>query len=92
MVSAVKKIKAEKKKLWFPAKKYGFGWGLPIAWQGWVVLISYLLLIFIGSAALTNSAINIIWFLSYALILTALFIFICWKKGKKTGLRWGNKK
>lgn len=23
---------------WFPAKRYGWGWGLPSSWQGWVVL------------------------------------------------------
>lgn len=26
------------KKIWFPAKRYGWGWGLPVTWQGWVVL------------------------------------------------------
>ncbi len=28
---------------WFAPKKYGYGAGLPIAWQGWAVLASYLL-------------------------------------------------
>ena len=23
---------------WFPAKRYGWGWGLPVRWQGWVVM------------------------------------------------------
>jgi hypothetical protein len=23
---------------WFPAKRYGWGWGLPVTWQGWAVL------------------------------------------------------
>jgi hypothetical protein len=22
---------------WFPAKRYGWGWGLPVTWQGWLV-------------------------------------------------------
>ncbi len=22
---------------WFPVKRYGWGWGLPVRWQGWVV-------------------------------------------------------
>jgi len=35
----------EEKKFWFPAKRYGWGWGLPCRWQGWVVLLIYLLLI-----------------------------------------------
>jgi hypothetical protein len=26
---------------WFAPKRYGFGSGLPIRWQGWVVLIVY---------------------------------------------------
>ncbi len=24
---------------WFPAETYGWGWGLPITWEGWVVLV-----------------------------------------------------
>lgn len=27
---------------WFRAKRFGYGAGLPIAWQGWVVLALYL--------------------------------------------------
>jgi len=33
---------------WFPAKHYGWGWGFPITWQGWLVLIAYILLVVIG--------------------------------------------
>ena len=29
-------------KAWFAPKRYGYGAGLPIAWQGWVVLAAYL--------------------------------------------------
>ena len=27
---------------WFRAKRYGWGWGLPITWQGWAFFISWL--------------------------------------------------
>jgi len=30
---------------WFRAKRYGFGWGLPLAWQGWVFFLLWLLLV-----------------------------------------------
>ena len=30
---------------WFAAKRYGYGAGLPIAWQGWAGLVAYLLFI-----------------------------------------------
>ena len=85
-------MKKEMKEIWFPAKKYGFGWGLPIAWQGWAVLMVYVLLTTTGSVMLSNFSKNIIWLLPFILILTILLIFICWKKGEKAEWRWGNKK
>ena len=30
---------------WFRAKRYGIGTGLPIAWQGWVLMVSHIALI-----------------------------------------------
>jgi uncharacterized membrane protein YjgN (DUF898 family) len=27
---------------WFAPKRFGYGAGLPIAWQGWAVLVAYL--------------------------------------------------
>ncbi|HOA49655.1 MAG TPA: hypothetical protein PKJ55_09450 [Novosphingobium sp.] len=30
---------------WFAARRHGYGAGLPIAWQGWAVLGSYLSLV-----------------------------------------------
>jgi hypothetical protein len=27
---------------WFAPKRYGYGAGLPIAWQGWAVIAAYL--------------------------------------------------
>ena len=30
-------------KPWFAAKRYGYGSGLPIAWQGWAVFLAYIL-------------------------------------------------
>jgi hypothetical protein len=30
-------------KYWFPAKRYGWGWGPPVTWQGWAVLVVWLL-------------------------------------------------
>lgn len=26
---------------WFAPKRYGYGAGLPIAWQGWAVMLAY---------------------------------------------------
>jgi len=75
--------KMKNQAVWFPAKKYGVGWGLPISWQGWVVSLSYILLTIIGSIYLAHSDKDIIWLIPYILVLTILFLFICWKKGEK---------
>ena len=32
------------KKVWFKAKEYGWGW-YPSSWQGWIILLIYLLLL-----------------------------------------------
>jgi hypothetical protein len=36
-------------KYWFPAKRYGYGWGIPNSWQGWVVLVAFVALSVVGS-------------------------------------------
>jgi hypothetical protein len=28
---------------WFPAKRYGWGWGPPTTWQGWLLLALYII-------------------------------------------------
>ncbi len=30
---------------WFRAKRYGFGAGLPITWQGWAVTLAYVAIV-----------------------------------------------
>jgi hypothetical protein len=33
---------------WFPAKRYGWGWGFPITWQGWLVFAAFFVLLALG--------------------------------------------
>ena len=37
------------KQYWFPAKRYGWGWGPPQSWQGWLVLAGFFVLLLIGA-------------------------------------------
>jgi hypothetical protein len=30
---------------WFAPKRYGFGAGLPVSWQGWLVLAAYIAIV-----------------------------------------------
>ena len=76
-----------KDKAWFPAKKYGFGWGVPRRWQGWVVMLGY-----VGSVGgIAMSAVRThYWLLVSSLTgLSALLIALCVWKGESPTWRWG---
>ncbi len=72
------------KKIWFPAKVYGLGWGAPVAWQGWMVLVSYLMLLLGGTVWLMHTD-RIGYYLIYVSIITAILILICYIKGERLG-------
>jgi len=77
------------RKPWFRAKKYGWGWGAPLTWQGWLVLGIYCALVVAGSLqfASTHDKSLIIYFWLLTLLLTA----ICWLTGERPRWRWGDK-
>ena len=33
---------------WFPAKRYGWGWGPPVTWQGWTVFAVFFAFVIAG--------------------------------------------
>jgi hypothetical protein len=74
---------------WFPAKRYGWGWGTPITWQGWIVFIGFLVLALSG-AVLIQPHTNHAGFLLYICVLSFLFGCVCWWKGEPTRWRWGD--
>ncbi|AOI83245.1 hypothetical protein [Burkholderia cepacia] len=76
------------RKIWFPAKRYGWGWGLPVAWQGWVVLVLFALGI-IASAWLAPPHRSPFAYAICIVALVALLIAVCWLKGEKPKWRWG---
>ena len=79
---------SEENKYWFPAKRYGWGWGIPISWQGWVVLAIFISLMVIGAWLLLPMR-NVRLYVAYVLILTTLLVAICWLKGEPPRWRWG---
>jgi hypothetical protein len=84
------------RKPWFRAKKYGWGWGLPLTWQGWIVLIVYSVFIvwdFIRIDASSHSASDTIRpFLIDVVIASCVLILIAALTGEKPKWRWGEKK
>src|SRR5215475_6280303 len=70
---------------WFPAKRNGWGWSFPSSWQGRVVLLAYLALVF-GGIPLVQVSIGSALYVVYVSILTAVLIAICWLTGEPP--RW----
>ena len=84
---------------WFQPKLYGYGSGLPIAWQGWAVLLAYMILtlsgalIFLtllqsdscshGSFVFVLCGIYVV----YVLLISIPFIIIC-KRTTRGGWKW----
>jgi hypothetical protein len=73
-------------KFWFPAKKYGWGWGPPNCWQGWAVMAVWAALLCGGAFVLMP---NMGLFVLYAVILAAALCLVCFLKGEKPRWRWG---
>jgi hypothetical protein len=73
---------------WFRAKRYGWGWGLPLTWQGWASLVAYTLLLGAGMVALPATR-HPVTHVAYVLTLTAGLIAICYFKGEPPKWRWG---
>ncbi len=71
---------------WFAAKTYGWGWGLPLRWQGWVTFLSYLLAM---CASAPVAARSMGWFFIYCISLSAALIAVCYWKGEAPRWRWG---
>ncbi|MGO9512902.1 MAG: hypothetical protein ACLP2F_04565 [Steroidobacteraceae bacterium] len=74
---------------WFPAKRYGWGWGPPRTWQGWVVLVTWLAAI--AAAAVLLMPGHLLVFLGFNLIMVVLLLLICYAKGEPPAWRWGGR-
>jgi hypothetical protein len=82
---------SDQRKYWFPAKRYGWGWGVPASWQGWTVLVLFFALVLLGAFVFLPSR-GPVPFLLYTGLLCGTLIFVCWIKGEPLGWRWGDEK
>ena len=81
----------DERDIWFPAKRYGWGWGLPCTWQGWVVTAAYLVLLLIGVLAIDGERQPAL-FMGWMTGWSAAFIAVCWVKGERPRWRWGDRR
>ena len=83
-------MSAAESKYWFPAKRYGWGWGPPRTWQGWLVLLGFFALLVAGALVFLPK-LQTGYFLVYTMVLVAGLIAVCYVTGEPPKWRWGDK-
>lgn len=80
---------------WFKRKLFGWGW-TPVKWEGWSVVLAYILLI-AGLVMMREESIpgnpdsgsNFLTFALPIIALTIILFTIAYKKGEKPRWQWG---
>jgi hypothetical protein len=72
---------------WFPAKRYGWGWGPPQTWEGRLVMLGFVALLLVGIVVLLPW-LGVAWFLAYASMLCIALVLVCWWKGEPPRWHW----
>jgi hypothetical protein len=74
---------------WFRAKRYGWGWGAPGTWQGWVFLLVWTAVTILVVCWVGN------WNLPLAFgilqIMVVVLLIVMFTKGEPPRWRWGDK-
>lgn len=76
-----------KEHAWFPRKSYGWGWGIPSRWQGWAVLVGYLLALVVINVVLRQGTVGER--VGAVFGLSSVLIAICYWKGEEPRWSWG---
>ncbi len=83
------------KTYWFRRKTFGWGW-YPVTWQGWFVIIAFLVLdvgnVYRLDLKHGSSSVVVREFILETVLLVGILIWICYRTGEKPKWQWGNKK
>ncbi|GJM25937.1 MAG: hypothetical protein DHS20C16_23520 [Phycisphaerae bacterium] len=75
---------------WFSAKAYGWGWGLPTCWQGWLVFFGVIIaapgLVLLADLLGAPVSVQILTLFGTC----ATFLITCYLKGPPPRWRWGD--
>jgi len=73
---------------WFPAKRYGWGWGFPCSPEGWAVTAGYVVALVLAVLIIDPER-NPVPFVAFAVVLSLAMVGVCWWKGEPPRWRWG---
>jgi hypothetical protein len=69
---------------WFAPKRYGYGAGLPISWQGWAITLGYVAVVIAISVILKDRPLQLV---AIVIPLTVVLMVIC-ARTTRGGWRW----
>ncbi len=74
---------------WFPAKRYGWGWGPPRRWEGWAVLGIWFAVVLAAAPriAVRQGPVAVVAFVT---LMSLVLVVICWLTGEPPRWRWGD--
>jgi hypothetical protein len=79
---------SQDERYWFRAKRYGWGWGPPVTWQGWIVMIVWFIVI-VGAIPLIDPRLHPIGLGVFVTAMIIVLLAICLSKGEPPRWRWG---
>ena len=79
----------DKPRYWFRAKRYGWGWGLPLTWEGWAVLAVWLG-VFVAAIPFFHLTQRIREHFLFVAGMVVVLIGVCYWKGEPARWRWGD--
>ena len=79
------------RRIWFAAKKYGWGW-TPCTAEGWAVVgvgIALFTACIVLAIAFVDTTAAFVIFLLLAMLVIGGIVYVGWRTGEKPGWRWG---
>lgn len=76
---------------WFPARRYGWGWGPPVTWQGWVAVALWAAMVVAGLILLRHNPYGQAANIAFVIVMGGVLTLLCYWKGEPPGWRWGDR-
>lgn len=77
----------ERNRYWFPAKRYGWGWGPPVTWQGWAIVVVWFGVLLAGAVRMMPARPGS--FAIFVALMSGVLTVVCYLTGEPP--RWRSK-
>jgi len=79
-----------KRPYWFKRRRFGWGW-IPVAWQGWAVVLTYAVIVLGVPAAFSDSPDETWLVVLTVVVATGVLVMLGFRHGPAPRWRWGRR-